>query len=80
MTFKSIENAFVVQTKDVFSARFLLLNECTFVYLHTEKDGFFHLAEVQSGENSLWNNFSVHVNLHQFFHFSVRRNNSTGIF
>lgn len=54
------------------SIRLLLLNEFTFVYFHTEKYGVLHLAEEQMGENCLWNNFGVDINLHQFLNFSAR--------
>lgn len=79
MTVKSLENASFVQIKYDFSIRFLLLNEFTFVYYHMENYGFLYLAEVQLAEKSLCNNFGVDINLYQFFHFSARRNNSTGI-
>lgn len=73
MAFKSIENASIVQIKDDFYIRFLLLHKCTFQCFHTEKHGVLHLVDVQLWENSLWSNFGVDINLHPFFHFSARR-------
>lgn len=68
----------VVQNKDDFSIMLLLLSECIFVCFHTKKDAVLHLSVVHLGKDRLVTNCGVEINIHQSFHYSARRKNSTG--